>query len=579
MRTAVSSTWYLDAGLNRIGGDLNELAPEICAEIGRRHAGLADTLWQTLLVDPDPAAAGAATDFSRLNPHTRRGIEALSVAGPPEQLEWVGVGDIPFGDSIMAPSGTGVAAISPDHLRTILGTPVQDQFLAGMNAGRLSFPSPVSLRPVTRVHSIYIDGMTILYRCVDEENGLVFGILAAGHHMETVGVLIPALRRLYYFTPSQQHFAASICQNMKARIDAALQRSAGRLPDYFSAELTAFATSLWGHGFHIGHHLWNELTGLNRVAATIPKRAFPAIVVLGEPGDGEAYGGIGALFPELAEQVVRGVVTEADLESFVFQNRLQVMRITGEHVSAGLRARIMAQVHANPRLDADRAEIARLRREKVPVVALGFRVENRTVADFQTFAVRIAEHLQNRLGRVALVLDGHNARADEAVPGSYPSHREFTAAEQPAEVEKRIAQALQAQFAGSSVAIIDNIARPMSAGLLWLDAAEFFVAPWGAGLAKYRWVVNKPGAIVSSRWVLTRKGDLHIYDLERNMDTPTPVLFIDAADVFDLADAPVLVQINEPEDPMYYNFKVNMNRLYGLIDQLIGMTSLQAAAE
>ena len=34
---------------------------------------------------------------------------------------------------------------------------------------------------------------------------------------------------------------------------------------------------------------------------------------------------------------------------------------------------------------------------------------------------------------------------------------------------------------------------------------------WGAGLAKYRWVCNKPGLLLTGEWNLRHREDLHIY--------------------------------------------------------------------
>ena len=102
-----------------------------------------------------------------------------------------------------------------------------------------------------------------------------------------------------------------------------------------------------------------------------------------------------------------------------------------------------------------------------------------------------------------------------------------------------------------------------------LAQSLFFISPWGAGLAKYRWAANKPGVVVSSRWVLQNKGDLHIYDSEKYMERPTEIRFIEPKHVFDLEDEPVLIQVFNPHHPMYYNFKVNMGALYKEIETLL----------
>jgi hypothetical protein len=173
-----------------------------------------------------------------------------------------------------------------------------------------------------------------------------------------------------------------------------------------------------------------------------------------------------------------------------------------------------------------------------------------------------------------VVVDGHNARRGDGQAESYPSFTESRAARSPTEVEAQIAKSLQATFADTPVTIIDNINGSMSASLFWLDHAVFFVSPWGAGLAKYRWVANKPGVVVSSKWVLDNKGDLHIYDDTKYMESPTPVRFLESRHVFDFQDEPVLIQVFQPHHPMYYNFKLNMRALYKEINAVIEAAGL-----
>ena len=403
-------------------------------------------------------------------------------------------------------------------------------------------------------------------------------VCCAGHDLQTVGVLFPSVHRVFYLTGMQRHLAQSVCTNLMPRIMLYLTRSGRLLADYFARRLDGFATPLWGGGaFHVGHHLWNELSGLMAVVNSVPANAYPWVIVQGQRGDGEAYGEVGAIFPELAQSVVRGLESDADMVEFCCQRGVQIIRTTSSYVSKSLRDRINTLVRASRGLDDERALARRLKADSVPIVVLGLRVENRTVADPEAFCTRVVEHLQERLGRVAVVLDGHNSRTRERGAESYPSFTEGRAATPPIEVERRIARSLQAAFSGDDVIIIDNIGGTMNASLFWLDQCDFFIAPWGAGLAKYRWAANKPGVVVSSKWVLENKGDLHIYDDTKYMEEPAEIRFIDSEHVFDFADEPVLVQVFEPHHPMYFNFKLNMKALYRDIDKIIDASGVDVS--
>ncbi len=565
------STWFLDEHFNRIGGELQELTEEVKSQLVGKYVKAIEAPWQSLMVPREPVWPSIVEGFSDVNGRTLAAIDRLARAGREDDVTWH---DISSGDTaaltIQNPDTAISWQISADRLATILSMSLQKNLLVALQTRQLSWPSPLTERLVTTVHSVYVDNMTILYRCVDEESQLVFYVCCAGHHMEIVGVLFPTVCRAFYLTPMQRHLADFLCKGMKSRLTQYLLRSGKMLPGYFRQQLRSFANPLWGGGaFHIGHHLWNELSGLLSVVEGVSASCLPNVIIPGQTGEGEAYGRVDLLFPELAPFVIRGIETDAKVNEFCIAKRIQVIRVTDTYVAGPLRKRILDLM----RLGTDLVEERRLAKvfqdDGVPVVVLGLRVENRTVMDLEIFCTRVIEYLAQKLGRLAVVVDGHNSRLVEGRTEDYPSFVESRATRAPAEVEKGIAQSLQTTFSGSDVTIVDNISRPMRASLFWVDQSKFFISPWGAGLAKYRWVGNKPGVIVSNRWVLENKGDLHIYDDMKYMESPSNVKFIRSEHVFDFEDAPVLVQVFEPHHPMYFNFKVNMRGLYEEIDNVI----------
>ena len=566
-----TATWYLDGSMNRIGGELHELTAETRARLVRLYKEATDTPWNNLVVSPAPAWPSVLDGLAGVNPNTMAELDGLARGPDRAQFAWMEISAAD--DLVLTLDDGGVARsvpVSPEHLKSILSINARQNFIAAMNAGRLTWPSPVTGKPVTRVHGLYIDNMMTLFRCVDEEYQLVYYVCCGGHDLQTVGVLFPTILGGFYLTPMQLHLAESACANLMVRMMHYITRNGRLLPDYYGQELRGFATPLWGGAaFHIGHHLWNELSGLMDIVTGVAADRYPRIVVQGDPGDGEAYGEIGRLFPELASRVERGLRDDADMIEFCCKNGIQIVRVTDSYVSADLRNRVNRLVRISPAVDKDRILSERLLRDRTPVVVLGLRVENRTAVDFQSFCHRIVEHLQQRLGRVAVVIDGHNGRLRDGHAESYPSFTEARAAQPPIEIEARIAGSLQAAFKDTTVTIIDNIGGSMDSSLFWLDKAAFFVCPWGAGLAKYRWIANKPGVVVSSKWVLENKGDIHIYDDPQYMEEPAEIRFIAPRHVFDFAEEPVLIQVFQPHHPMYYNFKMNMRALYNEIDGMI----------
>jgi hypothetical protein len=115
--------------------------------------------------------------------------------------------------------------------------------------------------------------------------------------------------------------------------------------------------------------------------------------------------------------------------------------------------------------------------------------------------------------------------------------------------------------------IINTVGAPIARSLFWAQQAAFFVALWGAGLAKYRWIANKPGLVLTNRANLVQMdGDLGIYNSPAMMDVPTLLDFIDAEHVTDLP-AP---------DSFYANFNVDPAALRLALDRLIARLELPA---
>jgi hypothetical protein len=280
------ATWFLDAAMNRLGGELEELSAETQSLLLQKYLDVTRAPLRSLMVSLKPAWPAAIDGLPDVNARTVYGLDKMAGSGDQRDLSWHDAGTADSTALNIENGGTSVQ-LSPQYLKSLLSIDVQENFLAALKAKELSWPSPITGKPVTRVHSLYIDNMIILYRCVDEEARLVFYVCCAGHDLQTVGVLFPSAHRAFYLTGMQRHLAESVCTNLMPRITLYLTRSGRLLPDYFARRLNGFATPLWGGGaFHVGHHLWNELSGLMAVVNSVPPGAYPWVIDQGKPGDG-----------------------------------------------------------------------------------------------------------------------------------------------------------------------------------------------------------------------------------------------------------------------------------------------------
>jgi len=201
---------------------------------------------------------------------------------------------------------------------------------------------------------------------------------------------------------------------------------------------------------------------------------------------------------------------------------------------------------------------------------LGLRTESRTLVDLIGFYERLVDFFVStiEIEDAVLVIDGHNAREGDA-GRLIQSTGELDQNRAPIETELEILAAIQHRAQGSRISVVSTIGCPLSTSLIWGVFCQAFVAPWGAGLAKYRWICNKPGFVITSNWNLHNRTDLHIYSAPEITEDPAPIEFVDPAHVTDHPDAPVLIPIGAAHKPSNMNFEVDEPAVFQAIALMI----------
>src|SRR6202035_3935491 len=103
---------------------------------------------------------------------------------------------------------------------------------------------------------------------------------------------------------------------------------------------------------------------------------------------------------------------------------------------------------------------------------------------------------------------------------------EHRANRNPVEVEVEIVEKLQLAFRDYPIQLVNCVGKPMLTSLAWLSLAHYCVAPWGAGLAKARWICNLPSYVLLSNFCREHKNDVRIYDDIKFTQNPTTLTFV-----------------------------------------------------
>ncbi|TAJ92137.1 MAG: hypothetical protein EPO41_14610 [Reyranella sp.] len=337
------------------------------------------------------------------------------------------------------------------------------------------------------------------------------------------------------------------------------------------------------NGNHLGHLVWNNLSGVHGLLAECETGGQPLIVydLSIRPG-ADIYGSFGQLFPESSIQLRRPIDDDLlDVRAFVdaTRERRHLLSFRLAEVPTSLRERIQRSVNK----DMVASAVVPLVRKwlgrngdgpRRPVLALGLRLQNRSVPDLAGFYEQVVRHLYTSCAPEGMfvVVDGMNAMPTGAI----------VAPESLIQREIAFVEELRLQLADLPVEVISCVGMTTAENLIWLSYADMFVAPQGGGLAKLRWVLNVPGYVLTSAINLSQSGRVFLYSHKGHTEAPAPLLSNRPDDVEDLfpngPDGTPLISFEGSGGLSSINFRiVNPARILGEIEELF-RASLNKAA-
>ena len=557
------ATWYLDSEARRLGDQPAELPP-FFLDLLKHVAGPAiDALWRCLTQEVKPTPTDDMINaLLQINPDTRLSLAACHHDKIAPKATTLTLEDM--ARPLHFNCHSGLLALQPARLTALLHANYQQSLLDGFRTGVMRFPNPVADNNLSIAGAIIFDDFHFAYRLVDPHTDTVYFLFVMDHDSRSVFLYIPILDLVIgsaQALASVRHFL----NDFSGLCFSHIIRHAAELHAYFrrdAFELVAITRGV--PGVHLGHQLWNELTGFEALTLELPSDRLPRCLIISGNEDIELFGKVETLFPALFGKVNRDVVNAHHLVAVCYAQGLCPARVTRQFVSQQLRRNIVASAREQP----DFQVVRRAVQAAAPplVIVVGIRVENRTAVDLRGFLGQLFRHIASVAPGTIVVLDGHNSRSgsDDRM---IESHMEGLAGRRPVDVERELAVSLFNDLVNTPIQIIDNIGKSVNSSLAWLEYSDGFIAFWGAGLAKYRWAANKPGFILSSRANLTSRGDLRIYDDPRFMENPSPVAFAHADSITDDPGAELLVAVDS--GPYYANFRVNEAALFSQLDEII----------
>lgn len=552
------ATWVLDEHGGLLGGALGELEASARQSLLDAAAPVLLGLLTPFLCERFvPGAAGEAELIDLSGLERRFALELFEALAARSHLTRPRALHVDAFETIPVANGRGRwVNVRSDALRQHTSRSLMECYLEGCQSGIVRWASPVDGRLVANVHSFAVTPHSTAWRCFDDLHALVYFVFTAGHEERVVGTWVPSAG--LFFVYGSRRFVVESLDN-RALVDATCAHflAAPRLVSRFlRKETTQLAHYTWSPpAAHIGHYVLNEMTGLAFLAQGIGPEARIEVHDLGGATGSDFFGPIDAIFPEIRGLVRRKHKNLAELSADAYRRQTSVLRFSGGFVSRAVRERLARQLQSEPALKEARKFAAS---HKGPVVVFGLRVENRTLTDLAGFFIEVARVLEARFGSLAIVFDGHNRVAGSASGETYASYLEHSASRRPVDIEREVVEKVKAALVDREVRFVSCVGMTPLENLAWMSIADYCVAPWGAGLAKVRWVLDLPCFILVNNECARGKGDLRLYDSPEFVDSSVTCRFVETRHVVDRPDAELLVQPEPAIAPFFVNYDVDV---------------------
>ncbi|MCK2086759.1 hypothetical protein MXC99_00935 [Thauera aromatica] len=313
---------------------------------------------------------------------------------------------------------------------------------------------------------------------------------------------------------------------------------------------------------HLGHRLWNEVSGLHRVQQSGGAQHLQALIHFDQHDVGEVWLGAREVLEKPGLNVVVAGPGKISVAQWVYENKMFPLRIGDSYIPKALADRLAIHCRSLTGGQVTAKSMGELR------IVFGLRFENRTWLNQTEGLAELACYLAGRIPKLTIIIDGHDRILGRKAVSYGEQRTNGGLVEQEKGVVQAIGTALAAQRHGGSVRVVDAVDMELSSTMAWILSADCFVAPWGAGLTKYKWVANLDGVIFSNREVVEKKSDLKIYESPNVREGATECIYLPVQYVVEQpsASSPITVA---GEGGIRENFVVDMAGLKATVDQLL----------
>jgi tetratricopeptide (TPR) repeat protein len=299
-----------------------------------------------------------------------------------------------------------------------------------------------------------------------------------------------------------------------------------------------------GFSTNIAHHLWNDLSGMQKLAEAGKLSKIDKFLIFGS----EFFGRIDKIFPEITADKIE-VIHKSKLGEVIFDNNYFAVRLGHLFVQEKLAERLR-QTALNQCSSSLKAEIEQIKKKHFPLLWIPIRVGNRTWVDRVEGIANIIKNLADKFSNLGVIFNGVS-RLDLRENASIdPQEAEII------EKETEIVKQIQALLP-TNIPTFNTVGCSNYESIIWSDAVDLYISPWGAALAKIVWIANKPGIVHTNRSILRLPLAKRTYSFDR--ENGIVPIYIPASHITDVLEGVAKRNLSDKRTQLQVDKRVQLS--------------------
>jgi tetratricopeptide (TPR) repeat protein len=343
-------------------------------------------------------------------------------------------------------------------------------------------PCPITGKILRSNQSFFINGQLGIYRFVGEQ---IFYLIVYGPAFIKSFLFFPD--RELIITPTNSLDPVKIINIWKILTVANWHN----VCDYICSVRPKKLVLLHGWMDSIAHYLWNELSGIQRLVDNSLIAKVDKILI----GQCEYYAPIEQIFPEIpAEKIVRVPQAEIkDIYKTLLDNKYFALKVANNYIQQELANRIyrISLEHCH----ASFLEQIKTSKQNFPLIWITIRTGRRLWLEQVEGTVKLLKEIALSYPNLGIVIDGVSlSYRNELLLGG----RE----EEMLKNDLIVAQQILDLLEDTHINVYNSVGCRMYESIVWANNIDFYIVPFGGGMAKITYLANKPGIVHSNHTVL-----------------------------------------------------------------------------